>query len=468
MTILAPLNRRLPTVAPRTRLYHLPPMGLGTPLVEGLAGYVMRLAEAHCVTTSALMADEVLPLLKPSGGPARPAATWLADHGPHFNGTGDRAQQAVAALTLLTSRRDLRALTLLPWAQVLAPHGLIRLRKPARVWCAACYADLLARGAPLYEPLLWSIAVVTVCPAHRIRLCDHCPHADCGRPLPALAAWARPGHCSWCRRPLFWPLSERPPRDSSVVESGWDLWVAQQLGALLAATDAPPLRARSGAGWATLDSFIHTRCGQEAGAYAQFARLVDLHVNNLCRWRKGRALPTIDVLLRACHHLRISLVDLLRGESAGLAPLGPALPPALPRRKRALPQSSDAEQLRQNVKALLAEDGGPPLSGAAAARQLGCTGAVLARLHPEAYQTITARYRTHRRQQHERRLALLAAEMRQIMTRLDAAGIYPAAKRVRPLLQRPVHPRNSHFNHLRHQLLLELGWTVGGSRLNGS
>jgi hypothetical protein len=46
MTSLAALDLRLLPLAPRTRLFHLPPIGIGTPLVEGLAGYIMRLAEA--------------------------------------------------------------------------------------------------------------------------------------------------------------------------------------------------------------------------------------------------------------------------------------------------------------------------------------------------------------------------------------------------------------------------------------
>lgn len=467
MTARATMDRRVPPLAPRTRLYHLPPMGIGTPLVEGLAGYVMRLAEAHCVTTSTLVTEELLPLMKPPGSQTRPAANWLADHGPHVNGTGVRARQAVAALMLLTGRQDLQALTLLPRATVVAPHGLLRLRRPARVWCAACYADLLARDEPLYEPLLWSITAVTVCPQHRSKLRDCCPHADCARALPAMAAWARPGHCSWCRRLLCRRSDERPGDDGSMVEGGWDLWVAQQLGALLAAP-APPALAGGDAGWAALDSLIHSRCGRAPGAYRQFARLVDLHVNNLCRWRKGRALPTIDVLLRTCHHLGVSLVDLLGGERASLAMTVLPVPPAPPRRQRSLPQTPDAKRLRQDVETLLAAEVLPPPSAAAAARRLGCTAAMLARVHPQAYRTLTDRYRAHRSQQHEERVAHLAADMRQIMTQLTATGIYPAAKRVRPLLREPVHPRNSHFNCIRHQLLLELGWSLGGSRIRGS
>ena len=469
MTTAAILDLRLPRLAPRTRLYHVPPIGIGTPLVEGLAGYMMRLAEAHSVTTSALVTDELLPLMKPRGLETRPAANWLADHGPHFNGTDVRAQLAVEALMLLTGRQDLAALTLLPWARAVAPYGLLRLRKPARVWCTACYADLLTRGEPIYEPLLWSIAVVSVCPQHRIRLNDHCPHAECGRPLPAIAAAARPGHCSWCRRPLYCQPRERVGDDGSTVEGSWDLWVAQQLGDLVAATAAPRVLSALRSGVPTLDAFIRARCGGGPGASGEFAGLADLHRNYICRWRKGHVLPTIDVLLRVCHHLDVSLVQFLTGETAGLTATTRPEPPARPQRRRPRTLSvPDTEQFRQNLEIALAETPSPPLSANAAARRLGCTSATLARLHPEAYRSAIERYRSWRTQQSEARVAQLAADIRRIMAQLDAADIYPAAKRVRPLLPYPIHPRNNQFNRLRHQFLLELGWSLGGTRLTAS
>lgn len=35
-------------------LYNLEPIGIGTPYVEGLTSYIVRLADAHCVTTGTL------------------------------------------------------------------------------------------------------------------------------------------------------------------------------------------------------------------------------------------------------------------------------------------------------------------------------------------------------------------------------------------------------------------------------
>ena len=53
----------LPTLPPRSRLYSLAPMGIGTSQVESLTSYVMRLAEAHAVSPGTLIRQEIFPNL---------------------------------------------------------------------------------------------------------------------------------------------------------------------------------------------------------------------------------------------------------------------------------------------------------------------------------------------------------------------------------------------------------------------
>jgi len=458
------MDLRLPPMAPRTRLYHLEPIAVGTPAVEGLTGYVMRLAEAHCVSTSALVTGEVLPAMRPQGLGSRPAATWLGNHGLHFNGMGETAGEAVEALTRLTGRPDLVSLTLRPWAGVLAPHGLLRLGKHPRVWCRLCYAEALERGTPLYEQLLWSIAAVVVCPRHRLRLSQRCPHDDCARALPAVAALGRPGHCSWCKRVLSRRGDERADALGDGVEAGWTLWAAQQISGLLARPPSMHAVPTQAAVLAALDASIRARCGSGPGAQGLFARTVGIHANLLCRWRKGRTLPTIGLLLRVCSYLGVSLGEFLLGNTREL---GEGACPGVamaPRRKPRLPQASwDPEQLQRAVDALPPSDA--PLSVAETARRLGCSSAVLLRLCPDTYRVIADRYRAYRSDQREERLQQLTDDIRRVMTQFDAAGIYPAAKRVRALLQRRIHPRNSDYNRIRRRLLEELGWNTDGTRI---
>lgn len=391
-------------------------------------------------------------------------ATWLLDHAPRFNGTGDIASEAIEALTRLTGRRDLAYLTMRPWAEALAPYGLVRLGKHARAWCGACYAEAFERGAPRHELLLWSIADVTVCPRHHVRLSERCPYDDCAQVFPVIAARARPGHCSRCQRLLHRHGNGPASASTSREETGWHLWVAQQVGALVATAPALTAVPTQAAGMAALEAFIHARCGSGPGASGLFARTVDIHANLLWRWRKGRSRPTIDLLLRVCYHLDVSLVAFLQGDTRGLNKEAPPSVAMAPRRQPPRPPASqDTDQLRQGIEDALSGAGSPSVAGTA--RRLGCTSAVLVRLFPAACRTIADRYQAARARQREERVQRLAADIRHVMAEFDRAGIYPAAKRVRARLERRIHPRNSDYNRIRRHLLQEFGWNSDGTRV---
>ncbi|MGI2909472.1 hypothetical protein AABK37_40400, partial [Hassallia sp. VBCCA 56010] len=52
------------SIPSRSRLYQLEPVGIRTPMVESLTGYIERLAEAHCVPPDVLISRTITPLLK--------------------------------------------------------------------------------------------------------------------------------------------------------------------------------------------------------------------------------------------------------------------------------------------------------------------------------------------------------------------------------------------------------------------
>jgi transcriptional regulator with XRE-family HTH domain len=463
MTRLRALVSARPSLAPRTRLYHLEPEGVGTAAVESLSGYLMRLAEAHCISTGALVSEELLPLLQPDGRHGLPPATWLGRVGSQMNGTGDVAQAAVAALASLTGRQELSLLTLVPWAPVVAPHGLLRYRKRTRAWCSACYTDALEQGTALYEPLLWSIAAVTACARHQLPLTEHCPYADCGRQLPVLAALARPGHCSWCKRVLV--RADGPPGvpRSGGREMQWACWATEQVGELLAASALAAVSAPIGIA-AALAAITAAASG---GTHQAFARAVGIHANLVHRWRTERTRPTMSMLLQMCHALDVSLVQLVTGDVSALAKTGISRsatvrpPEKTPRRS---PAVLDVGHLRQEMSALCSNNESPPPSGEAIARRLDCPTAALSRFCPDDWHALVARYRIYRTEQREQRAQALAADVRQAMRQVDAQGLYPSFKRLRPLLHQRLHPRRTDVYIIRHQVLQELGWSLTGVR----
>ena len=160
----------LPSV---TRLYHLSPIGLGTPTVESLTGYIVRLAEAHCVSAGVLY-SKVIKALAGKGNIFSFRVKDQAGYSTHtINGFGSPAADFVRALETLTGRRDLSYLTLLTWSRVLPSHSLLRR---CRAWCESCLHAWREANQPIYEPLLWALQAVTICPHHRRILRQACPH----------------------------------------------------------------------------------------------------------------------------------------------------------------------------------------------------------------------------------------------------------------------------------------------------
>lgn len=112
-----------PTTPLRSYLYSLPPLGIGTPNVESLTGYVARLAEAHCVSPGDLIAHKCRSLVKRPQG--KSYLHQVSSSTETLNGTGQMAIDFIQVLENLTLRQELRYLTLLQWANVLPSKGLL-------------------------------------------------------------------------------------------------------------------------------------------------------------------------------------------------------------------------------------------------------------------------------------------------------------------------------------------------------
>lgn len=187
-----------PPVMPRhSRLYQLEPIGVGTPMVESLSGYLARLAEAHCVSPYLLDLREVAPLTGRRHD--------ICDHrGEHYtgnrsvhviNGPGIVAEKIAGALESLTRQPGLRKLTLWPWAAIFCRGGQA-LQRNTRAWCPQCLREWRDSKQPLYEPLLWTVGAVTLCVKHQRSLSEVCPH--CNRRSGILNSRLRPGYCARC------------------------------------------------------------------------------------------------------------------------------------------------------------------------------------------------------------------------------------------------------------------------------
>jgi hypothetical protein len=442
-----------------SRLYHLEPVGLGTAAVESLTGYVSRLAETHGVTTRTLMIHELVPLLGRerltrvvNGGLS---SFWSKD-ARSLNGTGHLAQDMVAALQVLTLRRDLHYLTLLSWANVLPAHGLLRRN---RVWCPVCYATWQRSGQVIYEPLLWSLEVVSVCSLHRCYLFSTCPYLDCQAPQPILAPHARPGYCSRCKRWLGVASTDLPPESSTVPDEEWvwQTWVTQEVGALLAiAPDIPPEPTVQNVS-NIVRRWIDLLTQGNASAFAQ---RLQISTSSVSCWLAQQQRPQLGMLLRLCRLFRTPLLGVFTRGAAAMEgrdfdPKEWVIQVNRPKRSR---RTFDREMVLTTLQDILASNPDPPPAMRQVCKQLGYHHATIYSHYPELCQTISARYMAYQKERGKQRLQQLCAEVRQAVFAVHHLGKYPSAYRVDALLSVPGFMLHPHARAVWHATLRELGW----------
>lgn len=188
-----------PEIPPRSRLFSLKPVALGTPYTESLSSYLHRLAQAHCLTSQKLVMGEIAPLILKDEDKSELLSKNLShllgnsDAKPAINGMREMTAKLVIVLEELTMRQDLRFLTLLSWKGMIYDQGLFR---NYRAWCPCCWEEWRQENKTIYEPLLWSFKDVEFCLIHKQRLIEECPH--CGSRLPVMARLSPAGFCSRC------------------------------------------------------------------------------------------------------------------------------------------------------------------------------------------------------------------------------------------------------------------------------
>ena len=358
-----------PPVPPRSQLYSLQPVGVGTGLVESLTGYVARLAEAHTVSVGDLVGRLLSDLASPKGGLVTAGAKAARVDGHGFracsyaiNGVTDRAATWVDALEAATTRRDLRCLTLLPFRYALPDH----LFRPRRAWCMLCFEQWRANGQIVYEPLLWAIAPASHCTVHARPLDSICRH--CARNLSPLGVFSRPGYCELCDGWLGESDADRKQAHSGSATTEEQVWSSTQVEGLLAMLPSvDPVAARESFR-RSLIAYLDQVTGGNVLALAQHIRCSHSILQN---WLEGARVPRLETLLRTCQFLNVPASSLF-------APSGPTPAHFVAAKEsfalagnRGVSPSRHASEIRQALLVALEEPA--PRSLSEVARSLGYT-----------------------------------------------------------------------------------------------
>lgn len=291
-------------IPPRSRLFHMEPIGVGTPFVESLSGYSTRLAEQHCITTNHLFANEIaLHVNKPGTFNCSKSCNLFSKT---VNGTGGVVYDLIGAIEHLTLRRDLRFTTMISWKDAISSYSLTR---KVRAWCPACYEDQLDAGAAVYDQLLWAIEAVSVCLRHQTRLELECPY--CNRRQNQLAFRSRPGYCNRCMAWLgsrnrfgrhIGDAAEQSPEIDAETK------IAGRVGELLALTPSIRTTITTPVMVASLSKWLQDRYG---GSSSAAWRLTPRKGEIIRAWIAGKYVPSLGNLLKISIALDISLTDLI-------------------------------------------------------------------------------------------------------------------------------------------------------------
>jgi hypothetical protein len=169
---------------PRSTLSRLEPIGIGTPYVESLSSYFLRLSHVHHVTPRVLGSY----LGKQCHGLDFDNSEFFK---PRFNGVGTIPEHWTKALESMTHQTNLSNLSLLRLRSLLPIRNLM---SPKKRWCPICYIE---NKSAAYDCLIWDIAAVTTCPKHRVKLVESCTCSKDNR-IHLTKTKRLPGICMLC------------------------------------------------------------------------------------------------------------------------------------------------------------------------------------------------------------------------------------------------------------------------------
>lgn len=456
LTIYDSWNIDYPNIPTRSRLFSLEPIGIGTPYVESLSSFIIRLAEVHCVPTGTLVKNEIASQI-----PKTYQSTELFSMrhlACSVNGTGLMTSDLVNSLKQLTQQTQLQFLTLLPWKNLFPQRNLLRQMKG---WCPLCYQEWKENKQKIYDPLIWNINIVTICPYHQIYLSTNC--CQCHQNLPIFPSNSRHGYCPKCQTWLGSTININHLNQDNISqeELEWDLWITDQIQALLTQTpqlfnllSIPDIISQC------LRYYIQQLTQENI---THFASYLNIRKNKIWMWQKGDCLPQIDMTLKICFDLNLSLIDFLNRKNidskSDIINYIPNLINEQNIKTKKNPKVFNQELIKHRLHQFLSDNTSPPLSVTKIAKILGHNRRVILRHFPTLCQQISAKYLAYQKQCRIDRINKACAEVCQAVKVFYDKGMYPTEQKIASFLNQEGIFRDKEvrvaFHQIRKKLHLE-------------
>jgi hypothetical protein len=397
---------------PRTFLYHLAPHVPESLWCESLTGYLNRLARTHHVSPRTLVAEVMNPLL-PSPDPF--VAAFGAQAAMGLNGNGKQSKDWQTVLERLTGQIHLHRFTVETFLGDFPPQKILR-KTP--VWCPTCLEEWKRTGQTLYQPLLWMLQVVTVCPTHQTLLVDCCP--ACHHRQKVLETnKTQPFECTSCAAWLGKKPSPRQAGEEAVHLLAWQAWIFSALEELHMAS-----LNLGGFSWQAFFTQLSHYLRERRGAFRRLALASGTEPANF-HARITHQEVALTSLLTFCYRCEVTPWQVMQGQ---LEPLEQIIrggtsrsSPVPPRPQRRF----DRDACARYLDAALNREGVPP-SLRVVAKELGYDSSSQLTYHfPEKCALIVQRYLAYREQRKQKRLLKVREDVRQAVFSLYAQGEYP-------------------------------------------
>lgn len=214
------LQMRPPRVL--TTLLPLKPYGISTPQVEGLRSYCGRICLAHCLDQRALFN-----FLFAHGLPRAKNVWKYGVQGPN--------EHSIKIAKILADGTEQHLVARLTLASLNAHFHFCGLQEDCenRRYCPYCYSEMWEQYGEVFDPLVWGVVDVNVCPLHRVFLQKGCP--DCkSRGVGERRLLAPFDRCEYCGKRLdregFRNRNIQVPNDTM---GNWNIWFATQISLLI-------------------------------------------------------------------------------------------------------------------------------------------------------------------------------------------------------------------------------------------
>lgn len=278
--------------SPRSRLVRPDVFGLGSPYVESLISYIVRVAAAHNVSP--------IRMLKKVYGPENPDIarcmypSFFNYYASTMNGLGKYAQMFATETKNMTGGNQLHLTTLLPLAD-LHPSTGCGLLFDTPYWCPECLQQMIVEQGQAYRPLIWSLKLYKFCTKHNAPLVNACPH--CERIQPFIMNYPDLSRCAYC----YHGLNVRCINED-IQFSELDYWVFCAIEDLV--LNLPTLNQKASAD--SLRIFIRKVIKDKLKTNTtNFCKQIGLNGWALKGWLNNGEKPSLPQLLAVCYGMNI-------------------------------------------------------------------------------------------------------------------------------------------------------------------